>query len=285
MAGVVTQPDRPAGRGQHLTPTPVKAAAHELGLAVFEPERLRAFIEDARALAADAFAVAAYGRILPAQLLDVPPLGAFNVHPSMLPLYRGATPLQSVLRDGRSTTGITIFLMDAGMDTGKIVVQEARAIAPHETLAELHDRLAADAAPLLLRALDLVASGNAYPYSQDGLASQREIAATLTRPLRSADFEMHWEWPAQRLENLVRALAPAPAARATLAGVRVKVLSARAAASAGRPEVRPGEAIGCDGDAVLVACGEGTLAIDRVTAPNKSAQSGSAFMRAASTPR
>lgn len=286
VAGVVTQPDRPSGRGHRLTATPVKAAALDLGLSVFEPPRLTPFINTARALEADAFAVASYGKILPAALLERAPKGALNVHPSLLPLYRGATPLQNVLRDGRTSTGITIFLMDAGMDTGAIVLQEPRAIAPHETFGELHDRLAADSAPLLVRALEQIASGTAQPFSQVGLGDEREIIATLTRPLGTADFELHWDWPADRLENLVRAYAPAPAARAMLGGVRVKVLAARAATHAGRPGAQPGDAIGFEGDAVLVATGHGgALAIERVTPPNRPAQSGTAFMRAVSAPR
>ena len=153
VVGVVTQPDRPAGRGHKLVATPVKRAAEALGLRVLTPEKLKPFVEEARALGADAFVVASYGKIVPQALLDLVPI-AFNVHPSMLPLYRGATPLQSAIRDGRSETGVTIIAMDAGMDTGDVLLQERAPIGPSETYGELHDRLAKRGAEMAVEALE-----------------------------------------------------------------------------------------------------------------------------------
>ena len=141
VAGVVTQPDRPSGRGHKPTPSPVKEAALDLGLRVYEPLRLKTLADEIPG-EIDLFALASYGRILPAALLAIPRLGSLNVHPSLLPKYRGATPIQTALREGERDTGVSVMLMDAGMDTGDIVFQERVAILPDETYGELHDRLA-----------------------------------------------------------------------------------------------------------------------------------------------
>ncbi|HMC45125.1 MAG TPA: methionyl-tRNA formyltransferase, partial [Caballeronia sp.] len=173
MVAVVTQPDRPSGRGHKLTPTPVKSAALALGLTVYEPLKLKVFADELRALDADVFAVASYGRILPQAVLDLPKTGiSFNVHPSLLPLYRGATPLQTAIRDGCTETGVTIMAMDAGMDTGDILVQERTPLQPKETYGELHDRLALLGAQLLGDAIARLLNGTLErtPQSASGTA-------------------------------------------------------------------------------------------------------------------
>lgn len=268
---VVTQPDRPAGRGHKLQPTPVKAAAAELGIPTFEPERLRGAAETLRACDAALFAVASYGKIVPQALLDVPPLGALNVHPSLLPLYRGATPLQSQLRDGVVASGVTIIRMDAGMDTGDIVLQARSEIAPDETYGELHDRFAALGAELLAQAVAETAAGTARPVPQAGLASDAEIARTLTRPLGKEDLVVDWSAPAQRVVDLVRSLSPAPGARAHLdgEGEAVKILKARLATSA-------------DVDELRVTCGDGrSVVIETLVPPNRKAMPGRIYALAA----
>lgn len=247
LAGVVTQPDRPAGRGQRLTRSPVKETALELGLRVYEPLRLRELAAQLQHEAFDCFVLASYGRILPQALLDLPRLGAFNVHPSLLPKYRGATPIQSALRDGESETGVSIMLMDAGLDTGDLVAQERVAIAPGENYGELHDRLAKQGAHLLGRVLDEAAHGNLTCTPQAGEAS-------LTRPLAKSDLTIDWTWPPQRIVNAVRAYAPQPAARAMLNGETVKVLRAHVAA-------------------------DGTLCIDELIAPNRGRMTGDEYRR------
>jgi methionyl-tRNA formyltransferase len=245
LAGVVTQPDRPAGRGQKLTPSPVKTAAIALGLAVYEPARLQVFARDIAGTPFDLFALASYGRILPQALLDMPRLGSLNVHPSLLPKYRGATPIQTALRNGDRQTGVSIMLMDAGMDTGEIVLQETVAIEPDETYGELHDRLAFVGADLLGRALDLAAAGNVSHQPQRGEPS-------FTAPIRKEDLTIDWSWPAQRVVDHVRAFSPSPAARAVIDGDAVKILRAHVAA-------------------------DGTLAIDELVAPNRGKMSGEAY--------
>jgi methionyl-tRNA formyltransferase len=275
IVGVVTQPDRPAGRGQKLVPTPVKRVAQERGLPVFTPERLRPFVDDLRALGADAFAVASYGRIVPQTMLDLVPI-AFNVHPSLLPLYRGATPLQSAIRDGRPETGVTIIAMDAGMDTGDVLLQERTPLGASETYGELHDRLAARGAELLLEALARYEAGSLARTQQAVLAAEAgidaaEIAATTTRPLRKDDLQVDWSQSPQRVVDLVRSLAPAPSARAAIDGEPVKLLAARVAAA--------GESEGMlTGDEGVVRHG---VVLLRVVPPNRSAMSGAAWRRSA----
>lgn len=253
LAGVVTQPDRPAGRGHKLTPSPVKTAALDLGLRVYEPTRLLEFACDiAAGEPFDLFALASYGRILPRALLDIPRSGALNVHPSLLPAYRGATPIQTALRNGDTGTGVSIMMMDAGMDTGEIVLVQAVAIEPGETYGELHDRLAAIGAGLLERAFDLAARGALPHEPQRGEPSS-------TKPIVHEDLAIDWSWPAQRIVDHVRAFSPRPAARATIDGESVKILRAHVAA-------------------------DGTLAIDELIAPNRGKTTGAAYLQGRAVP-
>ncbi|GAC1660160.1 MAG: methionyl-tRNA formyltransferase [Candidatus Elarobacter sp.] len=217
VIGVVTQPDRPAGRGHKLVATPVKRAAQARGQRVLTPDKLRPFAAEARELGAEAFVVASYGKIVPQVLLDVVPV-AFNVHPSLLPLYRGATPLQSSIRDGRTETAVTIIAMDAGMDTGDVLVQEPARIGPDETYGELHDRLASRGAALVVEALERHANGTLERKAQSAVArdlgiAEDEIARTRTRPLRKDDLVLPKDATAKQLVDFVRSLAPEPSAR------------------------------------------------------------------------
>jgi methionyl-tRNA formyltransferase len=238
LAGVVTQPDRPAGRGHKLVASPVKAAARELGVPVYEPEKLKPFAEElAHGEAFDLFALASYGRILPQTLLDLPRLGALNVHPSLLPRYRGATPIQTALRNGESQTGVSVMLMDAGMDTGDLVLQENAEIRPDDDYGTLHDRLALQGADLLARAIEQAGQGPLARVPQRG-------EATVTKPITKEDLLIDWGWGPSTIVNHVRAYAPQPAARALLEGETVKLL---------RAHVAP----------------DGTLAIDELIAPNR----------------
>lgn len=272
---MVTQPDRPAGRGHKLTPTPVKTAALALGRPVHAPETLAPFVADLAALAPDLLLVASYGRILPPAALEIAARGiAFNIHPSLLPLYRGATPLQAAIRDGRTETGVTIIAMDAGMDTGDILVQERTPLSATETYGELHDRLARRGAELALEAIDRLAAGTLTRTSQASLGvPPDEIARTLTRPLGKSDLQVDFTRPAQRIVDLVRSLAPAPLARGVVDGEAVKILAARVAA----PDER--EITSDDGFAVPAAGGERVVLL-RVVPPNRGPVTGAAYRRA-----
>lgn len=276
VVAVVTQPDRPAGRGHKLVATPVKRAAQARGLRVLTPERLKPFVAEARALGADAFAVASYGKIVPQALLDLVPV-AFNVHPSLLPLYRGATPLQSAIRDGREETGVTIIAMDAGMDTGDVLLQERTPLGPAETYGELHDRLARRGAELLVEALRRHADGTLERRPQAEVArvlgiGAAEIAATLTRPLSKEDLIIKGGLRAAQFVDLIRSLAPTPAARTreALASYGVaKILRAHVAdrGPAIPPAMRdPGQVVLIDGQPWIEAT-DGLVEIDELVLP------------------
>ena len=261
----MTQPDRPAGRGQRLAPTPVKAAALAHGAAVFTPTALRAFADELRALAPDLCVVASYGRIVPQTLLDAVPLW-LNVHPSLLPLYRGATPIQSAIRDGCRETGVTIIAMDAGMDTGDIVAQTPPlAIADGETYGELHDRLAEIAAGLLVAAVDAHVAGTLTRTPQDG------SRATVTRPLVKADrllVPYAREHGAQAGVDLVRSLAPRPGALLEDPAWGALVVQ-RAHAQAAQPE-----------RSVALAANDGAwIVADLVVPPGKRPMAAADFLR------
>lgn len=247
LAGVVTRPDRPAGRGQRLTPSPVKTAALELGTRVYHPSRLREFADEMAGDGFDLFVLASYGRILPPELLALPRLGALNVHPSLLPKYRGATPIQSAIANGEGETGVSVMLMDAGLDTGDLVLQQPVAIEPDESYGALHDRLAAIGAELLGAALGLAERGALRARPQAGEAS-------VTRPLSKEDLSIDWSWAPRRIVDRVRSLSPRPAARATLHGESVKILRAHVRA-------------------------DGTLAIDELIAPNRGRMTGEEHAR------
>jgi methionyl-tRNA formyltransferase len=249
-----------------LRPSPVKAAAMALGITVHEPRNLREFAIERAGDTYDLFALASYGRILPQAILDLPRLGALNVHPSMLPKYRGATPIQTALRDGASETGVSIMLMDAGMDTGDIVLQERAAIDPADDYGSLHDRLAQLGAQLLERALDLARDGALPHRAQSGEPS-------VTAPIDKAALALDWHWPAARIVDAVRAYAPQPAARAVLGGETVKLLRAHRAPGSGEP----GSPIGNHGDALVIASGDGAVAIDLLVAPSRGKMTGASY--------
>jgi methionyl-tRNA formyltransferase len=274
VVAAVTQPARPSGRGKRVQPTAVHVEAAALGIPVWSPERIREIIEPLRALHVDVFAVASYGKILPQELLDIPGRGALNVHPSLLPLYRGATPLQAQIRDMCATTGVTIIAMDAGMDTGDILVQHATPLGERETYGELEARLAALGADALIEALALVESDRLDPRKQSELASAQDIAATLTRPLRNEDLRIDWTDSARRVDAFVRSLSPQPGARGEIEGEPCKIVEVHPVAvdAAAAPGMALRVARG-----IAIACGDGAVAIDRLIPPNRAAMSGEAF--------
>ncbi len=255
------------------------------------PEKLKPFVADAHALGADAFVVASYGKIVPQALLDVAPI-AFNVHPSLLPLYRGATPLQSAIRDGRSETGVTIIAMDAGMDTGDVLLQERAPIGPNETYGELHDRLAQRGAELVLEVLDAYGNGTLERKPQSEVARELgvtddDIARTLTRPLRKEDIVVDWSLPRARVIDFIRSLVPQPLARTEFPkGQFLKIISVCPMPSkddttghATLPPV-PQPYVSVESPAFEAQCGDGNpVTIERIIAPNRGSMTGTAFAR------
>ncbi len=268
VAGVVTQPDRRAGRGQKMVPTPVKKAALNLGFTVWEPTALKSF-EHLHSEHFDIFVLASYGKILPQSVLSLPRLGALNIHPSLLPKYRGATPIQSALRNGDAQTGVSIILMDAGMDTGPLLLQQSAEIRSEDNYGALHDRLARQGAALLLKAIARLAEGSLQAQPQTGEPSY-------TKPIRKEDLAIHWDWVARQVVDTVRALAPKPAARGNVDGETVKLLQARAVPSS-VSSLRPGAVAGTADDGLLIKCGDGLVSIEKVIAPNRAPESGAAY--------
>ena len=248
---VLTQPDRPAGRGMKLAASPVKQVALAHGIAVDQPASLRGEAQRAglAACAPDVLVVAAYGLILPRAVLDLPRFGCINIHASLLPRWRGAAPIHRAIEAGDAETGITIMQMDEGLDTGPMLMKRALPIGPADTTGSLHDRLAALGAQMIVDALRLLpASGlAATPQPADG--------ATYAAKIGKAEAAIDWQRPAVALERAVRAFDPFPGAVASLRQMPVKVW--RAEVVCGRGE--PGTVLAADAEGVVVACGEAAL--------------------------
>ena len=269
----------------------MKTAALGLAVPVLEPERLRGFDATLRDLGIEALVVASYGRILPQAVLDAAPLGAFNVHPSLLPLYRGATPLQTAIRDGRAETGVTVMLMDAGMDTGDVVLQERTPLGASETYGELHDRLAKTGARMLLEALRAAGDGGLVRHSQSTLGvPETEIRATVTRPIAKADLLLNLYQPARDVANVVRSLAPQPLARVE-ANENLKVIAARALtthefARETTLQSEPPGAFGLSqsGLGMLARTSDGAIVLERVIPAGRAEMAGDAYLRGRRAP-
>lgn len=264
VAAVLTQPDRPAGRGMKLKGSPVKQEALRLGLPIVQPVSLKApeTQDMLRALNADLMVVAAYGLILPQTVLDIPRHGCLNIHASLLPRWRGAAPIQRAILAGDIETGITIMQMDAGLDTGPMLLREAVPITEATTAAALHDTLAELGARLILCAL--AAPPTPMPQPTEG--------ATYAPKLGRADGRLDWTGDAAVLARRVRALNPWPGTFAMLGDTPLKILAARPEPGSGAP----GEVLDA---ALLVAAGSGALRLLRVQAPGRAALDAAAFLR------
>ncbi len=273
VCAVVTQPDRPAGRGQKDVAPPVKTLALSLGLPVLQPARVRdsAFLETLGEIAPDMIVVAAFGQILPKALLDLPSYGCLNIHPSLLPKYRGAAPLHWSIIRGETTTGVTIMLMDEGMDSGDILLQEKTPLSPDETFGELHDRLAQMGAGLLLTTIELVISGAARRQKQD--ASAVTFAPRLTRETG----KIAWNDRVADIVNLIRGLSPSPAAYTALDGQTLKIFAAQ-----GRPGAvceTPGSVGAPTAEGLPVAAADGYVLLKDVQLAGKKRMPTGDFLR------
>lgn len=263
VIGVVTQPDKPRGRGQKLVPSPVKAWAEAHGLPVWQPKRIKeedftAFLEEQKP---DLMVVVAFGQILSQRILDIPPYGCINVHGSLLPRYRGAAPMQWCVIDGEKKTGITTMFMDAGLDTGDMLLKAEFPIGPDTTLEEVHDGLMALGAKVLIDTLEELSAGTLKRIPQTG---ESNYAPMLTKETG----HIHWQDCAQKIHNLVRGLDSWPGAYTFLAVKKYKIWRTRCTTE--KTEAQPGTILRADKkEGLFVAAGDGVLEITELQAPGK----------------
>jgi methionyl-tRNA formyltransferase len=259
---VLTQPDRPKGRGRQLAASPVKEIALAHGLPLAQPARLSSEAERAAVVAwePDVLVVVAYGLLVPPAVLGLPRLGCVNIHPSLLPRWRGAAPIQRTVMAGDRETGITIMLMDEGLDTGPILLQERTALSPEETSGALHERLGPLGAAVLLKALDGLSEGTLTPHPQPS------FGVTYASKLEKAEARIDWSRSALEISRQVHALNPWPVAETQLQGEQLRIFDARV--EPGAVTAAPGTVIAIDPD-VVVQCGEGCLALLSVQRPGR----------------
>jgi len=253
VAAVVTQPDRPSGRGKKTASSPVKEAALEAGIAVYQPEKIRSesSLDYFKRLAPDAVVIIAYGQIIPAALIALPRLGWINLHASLLPKYRGAAPINWAIINGEKITGLTTMQIDAGLDTGPILLKYQTGIAPDETAPELYAQLAEAGAPLIVETLKKLDGGEITPAPQD------HSQATLAPPLKKEDGRIDWVLPAPKIYNRIRGLQPWPGAFTSFRGAQCRIWGKplKPVASGGMP----GILLPTQEDGLLVICGGATV--------------------------
>ena len=254
IAMVLTQPDRPAGRGLRETPSPVKRLAQQQGIDVFQPITLKTPDNQAKiaAVKADAMVVAAYGLILPQAVLDIPRLGCINIHGSLLPRWRGAAPIHRAILAGDRETGITIMQMAAGLDTGPTLLRESIPIDAKDTTATLHDQLATLGGKLIVRALEQLQNG-ALPATP-----QPDEGVTYAAKINKSEARIYWNLSAAEIERKVRAFNPFPVAQTRWRGETLRIWKAELA---GEENHSPGSIVTVEKDRIVVACGAGTLAL------------------------
>lgn len=273
IAAVYTQPDRPAGRGRKLQPGPVKQLAQEHGIPVCQPEHFKsdAALAELAAWQADRMIVAAYGLLLPQQVLDIPAHGCLNIHASLLPRWRGAAPIQRAILAGDRETGITIMQMDAGLDTGAMLLKLPCPIAPDETGGSLHDKLATLGGEAIVQTLANL--DNLTPQPQD------DSQATYARKLDKAEARIDWHKPAARLAREVRAFNPWPVSHTRLEGEPLRIWQAEAREMSGDDSDQvPGTVVSTDSEGIGVACGQGLLRLQRFQPAGSKAMSAAAFL-------
>lgn len=270
---VITQPDRPKGRGNKLSAPPVKEKALLLGLKVEQPQTVKDqdFLDLLKVFAPEVIVVVAYGRILPKSVLDLPPFGCINVHGSLLPKYRGAAPIQWAVLDGESETGVTIMRMDVGMDTGDILLKKQMPIGVDDTSGSMFEKLAILGSELLLKGLDLLVQDVA------NFQPQEEALATYAPMLSKTDEVMDWSKGAEVLHNQVRGMNPAPGAYTLYGGERLKIWQTQVKPSFSEVGL-PGTIIKVDEAGFWVQTGQGCLAVQEVQPAGKKRMSGKQFL-------
>ena len=273
VVAVLTQPDRPSGRGMQLIPSPVKQLALQHGLPVLQPTTLKN--EEAQhaiaALDADLMVVAAYGLILPQAVLQLPRCGCLNIHASLLPRWRGAAPIQRAILAGDAETGITIMQMDEGLDTGDMLLRHTCPIAATDTGHTLHDKLAVIGADSILEALRLLQEHHLTPVKQDN------AAATYAAKLLKSEAQVDWRQDARQIERAVRAFNPFPVCHADFNGVTIKIWQAGLCAD---EQGAPGKVLAANKQGITVACGKDALRLEVLQRPGGKAQPAAQFLQA-----
>lgn len=275
VVGVVTQPDRPAGRKQVMTPPPVKVAALRHGLRVLQPERIKgdAALEEVLALEPELIVTAAYGQILPKRLLDAPRFGCINVHASLLPKYRGGAPIHKCILEGEKETGVTIMYMVEALDAGDMISRVVVPIEERDTVGTLHDKLAAAGARLLVETLPALLAGEITP------VPQQHDQATFAPNLKRSDERIDWSRTAESIYNQVRGLNPWPVAFTTYQGKVWKIWWVEK--MPGTSDKAPGTIVGKEEDGLLIACGSGIVKITELQPEGKRRMSALDFLRGA----
>lgn len=274
VVGVITQPDKPSGRKQTLTASPIKVLAQTHGWPIFQPEKMRGdkdFFTALSEAAADLLVVVAYGQIIPADVLALFPRGAINVHPSLLPKYRGASPIQSALLSGEKETGITIMLMDDKMDHGPILAQEKHSLTGDETNESLHFSLAKSGVPLLLSTIKSYLSDEIKPRAQD------DSSATYCQTITKDDGHIDWSVSAQEIKQRIHAFYPWPATWTTLEGKRLKIYPPVEVMSSDDPS--PVGSIKPDNDALIIHCGKNSLRVKSLQLEGKNISDADSFIK------
>lgn len=270
VVGVVTQPDKPVGRAQLIEPPPIKKALARAKMPILQPPRIkeRQAIEEIRALMPDVIVVAAYGQILPREVLEIPKIACLNLHASLLPRWRGAAPIQAAIVAGDPETGITVMYMTEGLDTGDILLQRRTEIRPDDTGGSLHDRLAQIGPEALLESLRLLAAGTAPRIPQDN------TLATYASKLKREHGKIDWFEPTEVIARKIRAFNPWPGALMQIGGQNLKIFSARVVDLSGQP----GEIL-CRQGQLVIATGKGALLLEDVQLEGKRRMSAAEFLR------
>ncbi|MFA6449017.1 MAG: methionyl-tRNA formyltransferase [bacterium] len=271
VSAVVTQPDRPQGRGNLMIPSAVKRVALDCGMPVFQPRRAEEIVDELEAMAPDFILVVAFGQILRSSVLDIPRKCCINVHASLLPAYRGASPINRAIINGEMETGVTTMALDEGMDTGDILLVEKTAILPEDTASELHDRLAESGARLLIETI--LNFDSITPLKQD--SSRATIAAKLTKDSGRLD----WSKSGTEIRNLIRGCNPWPSAFTFHQGKMVKIWEARIKESGRAPIAEPGDILRVDSAGIEVAVGDGSVVVTEIQREGKKRMPACEYLR------
>jgi methionyl-tRNA formyltransferase len=274
VIAVVTQPDRPKGRGQKTVPPPIKELAEQNGIPVLQPLKVRApeFIEAMKGMKPDLIVVVAFGQILPKALLDIPRFGCINVHASLLPRYRGAAPLNWCIINGEAETGVTTMLMDEGLDTGAMLLKKTTLIDPEEDTQSLHDRLSVLGAETLSDTLDMLIDGRLDPEKQD------DSLSCYAPMLKKEHGLIDWSSPPLDIKNMVRGMSPWPGAFTWLNGKMVKIFRVRICGTEDRTPASPGTVLKADREGIKVACNGGAIIIDELQLEGRKRLSAGEFL-------